>query len=160
MTTEPVGSAAISPDGSRVVFATTKGGLYVVDEGGEPIRIAEGAASPTISPDRDQIAYLSMLPKSMLDRSGQAPVWVVNADGTDAHEILADKPALANGIFQLSWSPAGDRIAAGNLLSGHFAIYTFAPDGTDFTEVITGGYGPHWSPDDPRSRTKSRAAAS
>ncbi len=147
VTTEPVGGAAISPDGSRVVFATTTGRLYVVDEGGEPVRIAEGAASPTISPDGTQIAYLSMLPESTFNSVGQAPVWVVNADGTDAREILADEPALANGMFQLRWSPAGDRIAAGNLLSGHFAIYTFAPDGSDFTEVIAGGVGPYWSPD-------------
>ena len=147
VTTEPVGGAAISSDGSRVVFATTEGRLYVVDEGGQPVRIAEGAASPTISPDGTQIAYLSMLPESTFNSAGQAPVWVVNADGTDAHEILADEPALANGIFHLRWSPTGDRIAAGNLLSGHFAIYTFAPDGSDFTEVVAGGVEPYWSPD-------------
>ena len=34
-----------------------------------------------------------------------------------------------------------------NSLEGHVAIYTFAPDGSDFTEVITGGANPHWSPD-------------
>ena len=26
-------------------------------------------------------------------------------------------------------------------------IYTFAPDGSDFTKVITGGHSPYWSPD-------------
>lgn len=26
-------------------------------------------------------------------------------------------------------------------------IYTFAPDGSDFTKVITGGLSPYWSPD-------------
>ncbi len=35
----------------------------------------------------------------------------------------------------------------GESSEGHSAIYTFAPDGSDFTEVITGGSGPHWSPD-------------
>ncbi len=50
-------------------------------------------------------------------------------------------------MFSLAWSPAGDRIALDNGLEGHVAIYTFAPDGSDFTEVITGGSGAHWSPD-------------
>ena len=27
------------------------------------------------------------------------------------------------------------------------AIYTFAPDGSDFTKVITDGSSPYWSPD-------------
>ena len=31
--------------------------------------------------------------------------------------------------------------------SGGGAIYTFAPDGSDFTKVITGGINPFWSPD-------------
>ena len=72
---------------------------------------------------------------------------MANADGSDAHEILADEPALAEGNVSLAWSPAGDRIAMDTGLEGHVAIYTFAPDGSDFTEVITGESGAHWSPD-------------
>jgi dipeptidyl aminopeptidase/acylaminoacyl peptidase len=142
VTPEPVGGAAISPDGSRVVFAADGGELYVVDaEGGQPVRIAGEGESPTFSPDGTQIAYLS--------ESGQAGiehVWVANADGTDAHEILTDE-ALAKGMSDLTWSPAGDRIAMDNQQEGYVAIYTFAPDGSDFTKVITGGFKPYWSPD-------------
>jgi Tol biopolymer transport system component len=65
----------------------------------------------------------------------------MNADGTDAHEILANERAGSEGGLQ--WSPAGDRLAIG--LGG--AIYTFAPDGSDFTKVITGWHSPNWSPD-------------
>lgn len=142
VTPEVVGGAAISPDGSRVVFAAEGDGLYVVDaEGGQPVRIADEGESPTFSPDGTQIAYLS--------ESGQAGlehVWVANPDGTDAHEILTDE-ALAMGMSGLTWSPAGDRIAIENQQEGHVAIYTFAPDGSDFTKVITGGFNAHWSPD-------------
>jgi dipeptidyl aminopeptidase/acylaminoacyl peptidase len=142
VTSEPVGGAAISPDGSRVVFAADGGGLYVVDAaGGQQVQIADEGESPTFSAEGTQIAYLS--------ESGQAGfehVWVANADGTDAHEILTDE-TLAMGMSELTWSPAGDRIAMENQQEGHVAIYTFAPDGSDFTQVITGGFNHSWSPD-------------
>lgn len=148
VTPEPVGGAAISPDGSRVVFAADRDdGLYVVDaEGGQPVRIAEGE-EPTFSPDGTQIAYLKVPRSASGVPIRREHVWVANADGTDAHEILADEPDLAEGVFGLTWSPAGGRIAMQNSLEGHVAIYTFAPDGSDFTKVITGGFNPHWSPD-------------
>ena len=34
-----------------------------------------------------------------------------------------------------------------NSLERHVAIYTFAPDGSDFRKVIPGGMNPYWSPD-------------
>ena len=146
VTPEPVGGAAISPDGSRVVFAAEGDGLYVVDaDGGQPVRIADGE-EPTFSPDGTQIAYLSSPKSGCCVQAGREHVWVANPDGTDPHEILADEPALAEGVFGLTWSPAGDRIAMENS-ADPVAIYTFAPDGSDFTEVITGGFNPHWSPD-------------
>ena len=146
VTPEPVEGAAISPDGSLIAFATD--GLYVVDaEGGQPVRIAEEGNSPTFSPDGTQIAYLSLLRDERGVHGLHEHVWVANADGTDASEILADEPALVRGAFELTWSPAGDRIAMENSLEGLVAIYTFAPDGSDFTKVITGGFNPHWSPD-------------
>jgi hypothetical protein len=151
VTPEPVGGAAISLDGSRVVFAGDgdDDGLYVVDaEGGQPVRIANGE-EPTISPDGTQIAYLGLPRSGCCVPTGREHVWVVNADGTDAHEILADEPALAKGADSLTWSPAGDRIA----MDGYHehesqeAIYTFAPDGSEFTMVIPNGANPYWSPD-------------
>ena len=148
VTPRRVGGAAISPDGSRVVFADDRSdGLYVVDAaGGQPVRIAHGE-EPTFSPDGSQIAYLGLPRSGCCVGSGREHVWVANADGTDAHEILTDEPALDKGVFGLAWSPAGDNIAMENTLGAHVAIYTFAPDGSDFTKVITGGANPYWSPD-------------
>ena len=75
---------------------------------------------------------------------------MADADGSDAHEILADEATVFRGVSGPEWSPAGDRLAIGlgeYEGGGRPAIYTFAPDGTDFTRVITGGVSPYWSPD-------------
>jgi Tol biopolymer transport system component len=148
VTSGRVGGAAISPDGSRVVFAADKSdGMYVVDaEGGQPVRIANGE-EPTFSPDGTQIAYLGLPRSGCCVASGREHVWVANADGTDAHEILTDEPALDKGVDSITWSPAGDRIAIGGYDGNHEAIYTFAPDGSQFTMAIPSGTHPHWSPD-------------
>jgi WD40-like Beta Propeller Repeat len=142
------GGATISPDGTRVVFAAWGDdlGLWVVDaEGGRPARLpfpaAEGiVADPTFSPDGTQIAYVD---------SGESEnhLWVMDADGGNAQEILAHE-ATVFGAGGLQWSPAGDRIVAqGGLSDGTSVIYTFAPDGSDFRQIITGGLVPYWSPD-------------
>jgi Tol biopolymer transport system component len=152
------GGASISPDGTRVVYAVQavpadELGLYVVDvDGGPPVRLplprAEGIViEPTFSPDGTQIAYVD---------SGETEnhVWVVDADGGNAHEILADEAIVPAGSLQwspagsLQWSPAGDRIAGQARLSdGTNVIYTFAPDGSDLTQVISAAMLPYWSPD-------------
>jgi dipeptidyl aminopeptidase/acylaminoacyl peptidase len=145
------GGATISPDGTRVVFAAwgDDAGLWVVDaEGGRPVRLpvpgaAEIVADPTFSPDGTQIAYVGT-------GNHENHVWVMDADGSSAHEILANEPTLVGGGGSLQWSPAGDRIAI-QVRSpdpeGINAIYTFAPDGSDFVRVVSAASSPYWSPD-------------
>ncbi len=146
VTKRPMGwitGATISPDGSRVVFATYRA-MYGVDVGGGPVEVLlEGSyvQAPTFSPDGAEIAYIV----GSGDHSHR--VWVVDADGSDAHQILANETTMgASHVYGLAWSPAGDRIAFGN----DVATYTFATDGSGFTQVITDGNRPYWSPDGSR----------
>ena len=146
VTEQPVAirGAAISPDGSRVVYAAGIG-VYVVDADadGGPVEVLSSARNgsaedPTFSPDGTQIAYT--------DGTGDHShtVWLVDADGSYAHQILSNTLTTGAGhVRGLAWSPAGGRIALG--LEG--SIYTFAPDGSGFTRVITDGDRPYWSPD-------------
>ncbi len=146
---EPISAAALSPDGTQVVYAADRSdGLYVVDaEGGQPVRISAFGEEPTFSPDGTQIAFLGLPRSGCCVPDEREHVWVVNADGTDAHEILVNEPALDDGANGLTWSPGDDRIAMDNAREGHVAIYTFASDGSGFTQVVTGGANPFWSPD-------------
>lgn len=155
--------AAISPDGSRVVFVagtgSTPGGpegdccarwaLYSVDADGGPAEVLResrvGICCPTFAPDGTSIAYIEG--RGDVGHS----VWLVGVDGSDAHQILANETLERAGFARgLEWSPAGDRIALG--FEGD--IYTFAPDGSDFERVITAsgnsGLEPYWSPDGTR----------
>ena len=146
--------ATIAPDGSRVVYATSTG-LYVIDdEGGRAVRLypTGDPSSPTFSPDGTQIAFL-VYEDVVAENLDQEHVWVANADGTDAREILADEETVLVGPTGLEWSPTGDRLVIGLGLRGgrgRPAIYTFTPDGSDFTRVISGGIAPYWSPDGSR----------
>jgi dipeptidyl aminopeptidase/acylaminoacyl peptidase len=151
VTTEPMNfdGATISPDGSRVVFAAWGDdlGLYAIDaDGGTPeVLLLPGGEDlvygATFSPDATQIAYV---------RGGgdhDHDVWVMDADGADAHKILTIPTTAPGTVSGIEWSPAGDRIALGLRALPAAAIYTFAPDGSDFTQVITDAIEPHWSPD-------------
>ncbi|HEU5203225.1 MAG TPA: hypothetical protein VFU17_02885 [Candidatus Limnocylindrales bacterium] len=136
--------AAISPDGSRVVFAglTTTDGLSchhgalfaVSAEGGPAAVLWESQAAsdggivryPTFSPDGTQIAFADGYCDS------NHSVWVMNADGSHAHQIVSSDvdPLGATHVHGLAWSPAGDEIA----LAVDGATYTFAADGSGATQ--------------------------
>jgi len=133
--------ATISPDGSRVVYAgkTVRGrschdgALFAVDADGGTAAVLwksqrDGIVRyPTFTPDGTQIAFVDGYCDS--DHS----VWVMNADGSDAHQIVSSDIGPLDGTFVrgLAWSAAGDRIA----IAVDEGTFTFATDGSDFTPI-------------------------
>jgi Tol biopolymer transport system component len=146
--------AALSPDGSRVVYATIDGAgntgfVFAVDADGGPAEVLlelDGLEGVSFSPDGTQIAYVSGR-----GDSGHR-VSVMDADGTNPREILANEVTLDAGHDHgIAWSPTGDRIALG--IEG--TIYTFAPDGSGFAVALVGGrLQPFWSPDGSQLETR------
>ncbi len=132
--------ATISPDGTRVVFAgkTVRGrschdgALFAIDADGGSAEVLwksqrDGIVNyPTFSPDGTQIAFADGYCDS--DHS----VWVMNADGSAAHQIVSSEKLQGGHVAGLAWSPAGDRIALW-FLEGAI-IYTFATDGSGLTQ--------------------------
>ena len=166
----PTGLATLSPHGSRVVFAAD-GALYAVDADGGPTAILlsqsndVGFEELAFSPDGTQIAYA----EGAGDHGHS--VWVMNADGTNAHRIVPDEISGTGHVHGLAWSPAGDRIALG--FEGF--IYTFATDGSDFRQIAgadascssaescavqipSGATSPYWSPDGSQIAYTTRCA--
>jgi WD40 repeat protein len=151
----PIRGATISPDGSRVVFATIDGAgdtgnLFAVDADGGPAQMLlerDGLEGVSFSPDGRRIAYV--IGRGDSDHR----VWVMDADGTNGHQIVANDVTLGAGHDHgVAWSPAGDRIALG--IAG--VIYTFAPDGSDFTVAlrVDKRLQPFWSPDGSQLETR------
>lgn len=161
--------ATLSPDGSRVVFAGVDSdlgsALYAVDAAGGPARRLVGEApgegllqQPAFSADGKQIAYV------LGSGDHGNSVWLIDADGSGPRRIVSNESdALPGHVRGLAWSPAGDRIALG--LGGW--IYTFAPDGSDLTQITgssttcgdanpcsavlpSSAESPYWSPDGSR----------
>lgn len=95
----------VSPDGRSIAFDLL-GDLYIMPiEGGTPRRLTSGLAfdmQPRFSPDGRQIAYTS-------DRGGGDNIWVMNVDGSGAHQITHESFRLLNAP---TWSPDGRFIAA------------------------------------------------
>ena len=106
----------------------------------------DGLEGVSFSPDGTRIAYVSGRGDS------DHRVSVMDVDGTNPREILANEVTLGGGHDHgIAWSPAGDRIALG--IEG--IIYTFAPDGSGFTEALRDGrLQPFWSPDGSQLETR------
>ena len=105
-TTEGTGmNLDVSPDGSQIVFDLL-GDIYVMPmEGGGAEVLRENLAyevQPRFSPDGSKISFTS-------DAGGGDNIWVMNADGSDAHQVTDEDFRLLNNAV---WAPNGDYLVA------------------------------------------------
>lgn len=95
----------VSPDGEEIVFDLL-GDIYVIPiEGGDATILREGLAyeiQPRFSPDGSHISFTS-------DAGGGDNIWVMNRDGSDAHQVTNEDFRLLNNAV---WSPEGNYLVA------------------------------------------------
>jgi Tol biopolymer transport system component len=101
--------SALSPDRARLVFSSdrdnTVSSVYIMAlNKSSVVRVATGGiqGAPAWSPDARRLAYFSY------ESGGTTDIWVIDADGSRAHPIVATPDAWE---FSPTWSPDGSKIA-------------------------------------------------
>ncbi|HSV85123.1 MAG TPA: protein kinase, partial [Levilinea sp.] len=105
--------------------------------------------SPTPTEEIGRIAFVS-------DRTGSMQIWVVNEDGTNAHQVSN----VADGACQPDWSPDGLQIAfispchrKQSQVYENAQIYLMSSDGSNvrlMPSTEPGDFDPAWSPEGER----------
>jgi len=156
--------SAWSPDGKRIAFEgwdnsdPSRNGIYSAraSDLSDLVRITDRPGLPhdsplDYSPDGMQLVFYRAEraePDFPIDIGGS--LWVVNVDGTDAHELQTGD---VRPSWNARWSPDGSTIVfAEERLRATGALWTIRPDGTDLTMVFADPDGrfaraPVWSPD-------------
>ena len=137
--TEPSDSA---PLGTQIVFQSSDSAIsdiYVANADGSGLtRLTDYAGAdlaPTWSGDGRQIYFLS----DNRDGQGMLDLYVMNADGTDAHPVL---PGIDAGGFPwarraYAVSPDGSRIALGERSSSvNRDLFVVNADGSELTRIV------------------------
>lgn len=162
--------ATISPRGDRIVFTSMRDGdldIYTMDpDGGDVRRLTTTPGydgGPFFSPDGRLIVYRAWHPAAAdelaayrallaqhLIRPAVLEIWVMNADGTDQHQITH----LGGASFAPFFHPSGRRIIfSSNHPDPHgreFELYLVDLDGGNLEQVtFSGGFDgfPMWAPD-------------
>jgi TolB protein len=138
------------PDGRTLAYAsyaTDYPDIYLTMlDGRAPTRPAQGTAvvhnqNAAISPDGTKIAYTT----NRGTAGGYYDVWVVNRDGSNAHNVTPNTEKSSEGAP--TWSPDGAKIAFTSDRAGSNQIYVMNADGTsvDRKTFSTKADRPAWS---------------
>jgi TolB protein len=146
----------LSPDGRTIVFTSLKDGdldIYTMNVDGTNVRRLTNApgydGGPFFSPDGTQIVYRAWHPsdsaltnyqdllRQRLVRPNRMEIWVMNADGSNQHQITN----LGGANFAPYFTPDGRRILFSsnykNPRSRNFDLYLVNLDGTGLEQVTT-----------------------
>jgi TolB protein len=159
----------LSPDGRSIVFTSLKDGdldIYTMNVDGTNIRRLTNTpgydGGPFFSPDGKKIVYRAWHPadtaltnyqqllKQRLVRPNRMEIWVMNADGSDQHQITD----LGGANFAPYFTPDGRRVVFSsnykNPRSRNFDLFLVNLDGSELEQVTTNpefdGF-PMFSPD-------------
>ena len=152
----------LSPNRQQILLSDRAAGsisvMNVVGGATKTVVSEPGAAYPEWSADGHRILYYS--------RQNSGSAWVVDADGSNAHPIIAGVPAVPHQYDPI-WSPDGSRIAFNSdvdMRSGTDRIYVMNADGSEIrllpldATVVTGdAVEVSWSPDGRRIAFESEA---
>lgn len=150
---------SLSPDGSRMVFASSRSGcdVWVMDvDGSDPRQLTnrgtdreDGCNARTRwSPDGAHIAFTS-------NRDGELHVYLMDPDGGDVRKLTGEMEAAElTGVDVLGWSPAGEVVfQTSRYVDGEWIrrVYGADADGTGARPLFDpGDVTPAWSPDGTR----------
>jgi Tol biopolymer transport system component len=140
-------TAAWSPDGSKIAFASDRDGdleVYVMNaDGSDVVQLTDNDALDCCarwSPDGTRLVFHS-------NRTENLDIFVMEADGSDV-VALTDGPAFD---AYPDWSPDGTRIVFESDRAGDSQLFAMNPEGLQLEQLTTGGGGnPAWSPDGTR----------
>jgi Tol biopolymer transport system component len=104
-----------SPDGKKIAFVSDRDGdreIFTMNSNGTGLKQltnnSVGDINPAWSPGGKKIAFASNKPARPLQPPGNYQIWVMNADGTNQHQLTT---ATTGPSFFPSWSPSGKKIA-------------------------------------------------
>lgn len=137
---------AISPDGTKIVFSSSRDGneeIYVMNaDGTGQTRLTSdpaGDSTPAWSPDGTTIAFGS-------DRTGAWQIFTMASDGTNVVRLTSTSTSEEAPAY----SPDGTRIVFCSLRTGVRQIWIMDADGSSPVQVTTDSDDsvyPSWSPD-------------
>ncbi|MFC1961101.1 hypothetical protein ACFLYO_10365 [Chloroflexota bacterium] len=141
-----------SPDGSQLAFAAntddTRLQLHLLDVASGEVRpiLAEGYSigRPVWSPDGSALAFSAAMPDA--PPGGSAQVFVINADGSDFHQLTWAGLHASSAV----WSPDSSHLAFIAAPNSAAKLFTVHVDGSDLRQLTDNDASeacPAWSPD-------------